>query len=68
MQRTTMSPLPHVIAWTLAAIGLAAFSKRLAREWRCVNVELHTNRRAAVAIKDLPTLRLDPATGEYRPQ
>jgi hypothetical protein len=33
-----------------------------------VNAELHANQHAAVAIKDLPTLRLDPKTGVYRPQ
>jgi hypothetical protein len=63
-----MPPFPPVIAWTLAAFGLAVFSRLLAREWRRVNAELHANQHAAVAIKDLPTLRLDPKTGVYRPQ
>jgi hypothetical protein len=71
MQRiTAMPPFPPVIAWTLAALGIAALSKVLAWEWRRVNAELDDNARAAAAVasKDLPTLRLDPKTGEYRPQ
>jgi hypothetical protein len=65
-----MLPFPPVIACTLAAIGIAALSKMLAREWKRVNAELDAHERsaAAVASKDLPTLRLDPATGEYRLQ
>jgi hypothetical protein len=65
-----MPPFPPAIAWTLAAIGIAALSNVLAREWRRVNAELDANERAAAAVasKDLPTLRLDPRTGEYRPQ
>jgi hypothetical protein len=71
MQRTiTMPPFPPVVACTLAAVGIVALSKVLAREWRRVNAELDANERAAAAVasKDLPTLRLDPKTGEYRPQ
>ena len=65
-----MPPFPSLIACALAAIGLAALSRMLAREWRRVNVELDTSERAATAVlrQDLPTLRLDPATGVYRPQ
>jgi hypothetical protein len=63
-----MLPLPHVIAFTLAAIGVVALSKVLVREWQRVNAALDANARAAAAVaaKDLPTLRRDPATGEYR--
>jgi hypothetical protein len=59
-----------VIAAALAAIGFAALSKLLAREWQRVNAQLDASERAAAAVrsKDLPTLRLDPATGVYRPQ
>lgn len=69
-QTTIMLPFPSVIAWTLAAIGMAVLSRVLAREWRRVNAELDAYERAAAAVpsRDLPTLRLDPATGEYRPQ
>jgi hypothetical protein len=65
-----MPPFPPVISFALAAIGVAAVAKVLAREWRRVNAELDANERAAAAVasKDLPTLRLDPVTGEYRPQ
>jgi hypothetical protein len=65
-----MLPLPPVIAWTLAAIGAVAISKVLARQWRRVNAELDAHGRAAGqgASEKLPTLRLDPNTGEYRPE
>jgi hypothetical protein len=65
-----MLPFPPVINFTLAAIGVAALAKVLAREWRRVNSELdaHDRAAAAVASEDVQTLRLDPATGEYRPQ
>jgi hypothetical protein len=69
-----MLPLPAVIAWTLAAVGVAALSKVLVREWRRVNAALDAQesaaRRAAepVAREHLPKLRLDPNTGEYRPE
>jgi hypothetical protein len=65
-----MLPFPPVINFALAAIGVAALAKVLAREWQRVNAELDANERAAAAVasKDMPTLRLDPVTGEYRPQ
>jgi len=65
-----MLPLPPVIAWTLAAIGAAALSKVLVREWRRVNAELDAHERAAepVVHEQLPTLRRDPRTGVYRPE
>jgi hypothetical protein len=63
-----MLPFPRLFAYTLAAIGVVALCKVLAREWRRVNAQLDANGRAAAAVaaKDLPTLRRDPATGEYR--
>jgi hypothetical protein len=65
-----MLPFPHVLAATLAAMGVVVLSKMLAREWQRVNAELDASERAAVAVRtrDLPTLRRDPATGVYRPQ
>jgi len=65
-----MLPLPPVIAWTLAAVGAVTISKVLVREWRRVNAELDAHERAAepVARNELPTLRRDPNTGEYRPE
>ena len=67
---TIMLPIPPVIVATLAAIGVVALSRVLAREWQRVNAELDASARAAAAVwsKDLPTLRRDPVTGEYRPQ
>ena len=65
-----MPPFPPAINYTLAAIGIAALARVLAREWQRVNAELDAGGRAAAAVasKHLPTLRFDPATGEYRPQ
>jgi len=63
-----MLPLPPVIAWTLAAIGAAALSKVLVREWRRVNAELDAHASEPVAREHLPKLRRDPNTGEYRPE
>lgn len=64
-----MLPFPPVVAATLAAIGVVALSKVLAREWQRVNAELDAAQRATAAVRsrDLPTLRRDPVTGEYRP-
>jgi hypothetical protein len=65
-----MLPLPPVIAWTLATIGAVAISKVLARQWRRVNAELDAHEQATGpgASEKLRTLRLDPNTGEYRPE
>jgi hypothetical protein len=71
MQRTTVRPpFPPLIAFALAAIGIATLSRLLTREWQRVNAELDAHKRAAAAVasRDLPTLRLDPVTGVYRPQ
>ena len=71
---TIMLPLPPVIAWTLAAVTVVAFSKLLAREWRRVNAELDAQERDArrqagdTPSEHRPTLRRDPQTGIYRPQ
>ena len=70
-----MLPLPPVIAWTLAAVGAAALSKVLVREWRRVNAELDAHEQAAqqrspetVGREQFPTLRRDPTSGVYRPE
>ncbi len=65
-----MLPLPPVISATLAAVGVVALYRVLAREWQRVNAALDAQERAAAVVrsKDLPTLRRDPVTGEYRPQ
>lgn len=65
-----MLPVPPVIVWTIAAVGAAALTKVLAREWRRVNAELDAHRRAseAQAPERIPTLRRDPLSGVYRPE
>ena len=65
-----MPSLPTVIAWTLGVIGTAVVMRLIGREWQRINNELDEAR--PVRVKDperarLPTLRRDPATGEYRP-
>jgi len=60
-----MSPL---VKWTLAAAGGAMVVHWVVREVRRVNEELDAQ-RARARIRDQenrPTLRRDPATGEYR--
>jgi hypothetical protein len=65
-----MPPLPPVIVWTLAAIGAAALTKVLAKEWQRVNAELDAHERSVeqAAREHIPTLRRDPGTGVYRPE
>jgi hypothetical protein len=61
-----LSPL---VKWTLVAVGGAMAIHWVVREVRRVNEELDA-RRATARIRDQerrPTLRRDPATGEYRP-
>lgn len=61
-----MSPL---VKWTLAALGGAMVVHWVVKEVRRINEELDHARRATVKVSDAerrPTLRRDPATGEYR--
>ena len=58
-----------VVTWALGAIGAIVLVKLFNREWQRVNSEL--DRVQPVRVTDpersgLPTLRRDPATGEYR--
>ena len=74
-----MLPLPPVIAFTLAAIGAAALTKVLAREWQRVNAELDAQEQATrdqaqreragepAPGEHVPTLRCDDS-GIYRPE
>ena len=60
--------LTPLVKWTLAAVGGAMVVHWVVKEVRRVNEELNA-RRATVRIRDQerrPTLRRDPATGEYR--
>ena len=62
-----LSPL---VKWSLAAVGGAMVVHWVVREARRINDELENARRVKVPITDAeirPTLRRDPATGEYRP-
>lgn len=70
-----MLPIQSLIATALATLSAAVLSKLLVREWQRVNAELEALRAAAAVARtgtdrrrDLPTLRRDPVTGEYRPQ
>lgn len=60
-----LSPL---VKWTLAAVGGAMVVHWVVKEARRINEELDRAKRA-VRISDretMPTLRRDPASGEYR--
>ena len=63
-----MSPL---VRWAAGAVGAVVAGRWIAKEWRRVNDELDAARaqRATQRVNrnDLPTLRRDPRTGEYRP-
>ena len=62
-----LSPL---MKWSLAALGGAMVVHWVVKEARRINEELDQAKRAKVRISDAenrPTLRRDPATGEYRP-
>lgn len=63
--------MPPVLAVTLALMGAAALVRWCVREAHRVNAELDDIRATApvepVDRGALPTLKRDPATGEYRP-
>ena len=61
--------MPAVVVWVLGAVGAVVLIKLFNREWQRVNAEL--DRANPVRVTDperdgVPTLRRDPATGEYR--
>jgi hypothetical protein len=62
--------IPPLLKWALVAIGGAAMVHWAMKEIRRIHAELDRVRSAspaeAVARGDLPTLRRDPATGEWR--
>jgi hypothetical protein len=67
----TMPPIlvSPLVKWAVVALGGAAAIHWVVKEVRRVTDELNA-RRAPVRIdrrERLPTLRRDPATGEYRP-
>lgn len=67
-----MPPLivPPLVKWTLSALGAATVVHWMIREARRMNAELqeaHLARvKEPVRRQELPTLRRDPRTGEYR--
>ena len=68
----TVPPLPHLIAWTIGALGVAALVRLIAKEHRRVNDDLERARADAVTDKNErarhPILKRDPRSGIYRPQ
>ena len=67
MPAILISPL---LKWSLATLGGAMVVHWVVKEARRINEELDAARRVKVRITDAenrPTLRRDPATGEYRP-
>jgi hypothetical protein len=61
--------LPPLLKWSLAALGGAVIVHWAVKEARRINEELDQARRVKARITDAenrPTLRRDPATGEYR--
>ena len=61
--------IPPLVKWSLIALGGAAVIHWAVKEARRINEELEQQKRAMVKIpraERLPTLRRDPATGEYR--
>jgi hypothetical protein len=63
--------MPPVFAFALALMGTAVVVRWCVREVRRVNTELDEVRERTtvepVNREALPTLKRDPATGEYRP-
>ena len=61
--------MPQALLVVLGAIGAVIAAKLIAREWRRVNDELDQARAAPVDVEraGMTSLRLDPVTGEYRP-
>jgi len=63
--------MPPVFAFALALMGTAVVVRWCVREVKRVNAELDEARERAtvepVNREALPTLKRDPATGEYRP-
>lgn len=62
--------IPPLVKWTLVALGGAAMVHWVVREVKRANEELERAKvRARVTDRERrPYLRLDPKTGEYRPQ
>jgi hypothetical protein len=63
--------IPPLVKWAIATVGGAAIVHWALREIRRVNEELDRVRSAPAmdqaARQQLPTLKRDPVTGEWRP-
>lgn len=70
-EREKMPPIVTPVL-VLTAIGAAVVGRWVLREFRRVNDELESLRRARapeqIDRSRLPTLRRDPESGEYRPR
>ena len=67
----TVPPLPHLIAWTIGALGVAALVRLIAKEHRRVNDDLERVRDAVTDENERarhPILKRDPRSGIYRPR
>jgi hypothetical protein len=66
-----MPSIPPLFAWALRAMGAVMVLHLAMKEIRRVNAELDRIRRGQAAGSgerdSRPTLKRDPATGEYRP-
>ena len=62
--------IPPLVKWAVAALGGAALAHWAVKEIRRINEELERVKAQpamdAAARRRLPTLRRDPATGEWR--
>jgi hypothetical protein len=61
--------IPPLVKFALGALGAGAIAAWVAKEVRRINDELERMKAApvdAVARQDLPTLRRDPRSGEWR--
>jgi hypothetical protein len=62
-------PMPPLLLFGATAVAGTIALRWARREWRRVNTELESMRRAeaAVVAKGLPKLKRDPETGDWRP-
>ena len=61
--------IPPLVKFALGALGAGAIAACAVKEFRRLNAELERMRTApvdAVARQELPTLRRDPRSGEWR--
>jgi hypothetical protein len=62
--------MSEIVFLTLGTVGAVVLVRLINREWRRVNAELDRVNPGRVSESEragIPTLRRDPATGEYRP-